>query len=49
MARFASTKPPQIKLFLEEFSNSQILQTFMQESENEERRYRFVSQQVHLV
>lgn len=48
MARFAATKPPSIRLFLDHFSNSQILQTFMQESESEERRYRFVSQQDYI-
>lgn len=48
MARYQLSKTPPVRAFLEEFSNSQIMQSFLQESESPERRYRFVSQQEYI-
>ncbi len=48
LAKFAASKPPNVRAFLERFSESQVLQTFLQESESEERRYRFVNQQEYI-
>ncbi len=46
--RFAATKAPHIRQFLDQFGESQVLQTFLQESEPVERRYRFVNQQEYI-
>lgn len=42
--RFLGTKPAHVRDFLEQFDQAQILQTFLQENENPERRYKFVNQ-----
>ena len=48
LAKFSATRSAPVRTFLEEFNNSQIMQSFLQESEPPERRYRFVSQQEYI-
>ncbi len=44
MPRWLATKSPPVRAFMEQFQQAQVLQTFLQENEQPEHRYKFVNQ-----